>query len=32
MRVKKENADLKRKTRLVNEEVKNLRTLPVKGR
>ena len=31
MRVKKENADLKRKTRLVNEEVKNLRTLPVKG-
>ncbi|MCG6966341.1 MAG: lipopolysaccharide assembly protein LapA domain-containing protein [Chromatiaceae bacterium] len=32
MRVKKENADLKRKTRLVNEEVKNLRTMPVKGR
>ena len=32
MRVKKENADLKRKTRLVNEEVKNLRTLPIKGR
>ena len=32
MRVKKENADLKRKTRLVNEEVKNLRKLPIKGR
>ena len=32
MRVKKENADLKRKTRLVSEEVKNLRTMPVKGR
>lgn len=32
MRVKKENADLRRKTRLVSEEVKNLRTLPVKGR
>ena len=32
MRVKKENADLKRKTRLVNEEVKNLRTMPIKGR
>jgi len=32
MRVKKENADLKRKTRLVSEEVKNLRTMPIKGR
>jgi len=32
MRVKKENAALKRKTRLVNEEVKNLRTMPIKGR
>ena len=32
MRVKKENADLKRKTRLVSEEVKNLRAMPIKGR
>lgn len=32
MRVKKENADLRRKARLVSEEVKNLRTMPVKGR
>ncbi len=32
MRVKKENADLKRKTRLVSEEVKNLRTMPLRGR
>ncbi|MCB1802097.1 MAG: DUF1049 domain-containing protein [Gammaproteobacteria bacterium] len=32
MRVKKENADLKRKTRLVNEEVRNLRSMPIKGR
>ena len=32
MRVKKENAVLKRKTRLVSEEVKNLRTMPIKGR
>ena len=32
MRVKKENAALKRKTRLVSEEVKNLRTMPIKGR
>lgn len=32
MRVRKENADLKRKARLVNEEVQNLRTMPVKGR
>lgn len=32
MRVKKENAALKRKTKLVNEEVKNLRAMPIKGR
>lgn len=32
MRVKKENADLKRKTRLVSEEVRNLRSMPIKGR
>ena len=32
MRVRKENADLRRKARLVNEEVQNLRTMPVKGR
>jgi putative membrane protein len=32
MRVRKENADLKREARLVNEEVQNLRTMPVKGR
>ena len=32
MRVKKENADLRRKARVVSEEVKNLRTMPVKGR
>ncbi|MCP5299812.1 MAG: DUF1049 domain-containing protein [Chromatiaceae bacterium] len=32
MRVKKENADLKRKARLVSEEVKNLRAMPLKGR
>lgn len=32
MRVKKENADLRRKARLVSEEVQNLRTMPVKGR
>ena len=32
MRVKKENADLRRKTRLVSEEVKNLRAMPIKGR
>jgi putative membrane protein len=31
MRVKKENADLRRKTRLVSEEVKNLRAMPIKG-
>lgn len=32
MRVKKENADLRRKARLVNEEVRNLRAMPIKGR
>lgn len=32
VRVKKENADLKRKTRLVSEEVKDLRAMPIKGR
>ena len=32
MRVRKENADLRRKARLVKEEVQNLRTMPVKGR
>lgn len=32
VRVRKENADLRRKARLVNEEVQNLRTMPVKGR
>lgn len=32
MRVKKENADLRRKARLVREEVQNLRSMPVKGR
>lgn len=32
MRVKKENADLRRRTRLVSEEVKNLRAMPLKGR
>lgn len=32
MRVKKENADLKRKSRLVSEELKNLRAMPIKGR
>ncbi len=32
MGVKKENADLKRKTRLVREEVNNLRALPIKDR
>jgi putative membrane protein len=31
MRVKKENADLRRKARLVREEVQNLRSMPVKG-
>lgn len=32
MRVKKENADLKRRTRLAGEELKNLRAMPIKGR
>jgi putative membrane protein len=32
MRVKKENADLRRKARLVREEVQKLRSMPVKGR
>lgn len=32
MRVRKENADLRRKTRLVSEEVRNLRSMPIKGR
>lgn len=32
MRVKKENADLRRQSRLVEQEVKNLRTLPINGR
>ena len=32
MRVKKENADLRRKTRLVSEELKNLRAMPIKER
>jgi uncharacterized integral membrane protein len=31
MRVKKENADLRRRTRLVEQEVKNLRALPING-
>jgi putative membrane protein len=31
MRVKKENADLRRKARLINEEARNLRTMPVRG-
>jgi len=32
MRIKKENADLRRQSRLVEQEVKNLRTLPLSGR
>jgi len=32
MRIKKENADLRRQSRLVEQEVKNLRTLPIHGR
>jgi len=32
MRIKKENADLRRQSRLVEQEVKNLRTLPINGR
>jgi putative membrane protein len=31
MRMKRENAELKRKTRLVSEEVRNLRAMPIKG-
>lgn len=31
MRIKKENASLKRQSRLVEQEVKNLRTLPING-
>ena len=31
MRIKKENAQLKRKARLASEEVKNLREIPIKG-
>lgn len=32
VRVKKENADLRRKAKLVSEEVRNLRTLPIRER
>ncbi len=32
LRVKKQNADLRRKSRLVNEEIKGLRAMSVKGR
>lgn len=32
MRLKKQNADLKRQSRLVGEELKNLRAMPIKGR
>jgi putative membrane protein len=32
MRVKKENADLRRKARQVGEEVRNLRAMPVRDR
>ena len=32
MRVRRENADLRRKSRLVSEEVRNLRSMPIKGR
>lgn len=32
MRIKKENADLRRKSKLVREEVNNLRAMPLKGR
>jgi len=31
MRIKKENADLKRQSRLVQQEVKNLRSMPING-
>ena len=32
MQIKKENADLRRKSRLAREEVQNLRAMPIKGR
>ena len=32
MRIKKENADLRRQSRLAEQEVKNLRSLPISGR
>ena len=32
VRIKKENSDLRRQSRLVEQEVKNLRTLPINGR
>ena len=31
MRIRKENADLRRQSRLVEQEVKNLRNLPIDG-
>ena len=31
MRIKKENADLRRQSRLVQQEVKNLRSMPING-
>jgi len=31
MRFKRENADLKRQSRLINQEVKNLRSMPING-
>ncbi len=31
MRIRKENADLRRQSRLVEQEVKNLRNLPING-
>lgn len=31
MRIKKENADLRRQTRLIQQEVKNLRSMPING-
>lgn len=32
MRISKENADLRRQSRMVEQEVKNLRALPMNGR
>ena len=32
MRLRKENADLRRRSRLAEQEVKNLRNLPINGR